>query len=420
MPTSRPHRPFSPRASRGRAPRPAPLLLVLLLAGGLPVGCAAVDRPPGLGTRPGTAGPPAEDEDGDPTERLPQGEALAPTLDDLPAEAQDPPGAPEACASIELQVERPEPTVLFVVDRSGSMRGAFFGDRELTRWQALRQALFGEPTPPAAGAEDQATERAGVVRRQASGVRFGMALFTSTGLPPDNHCPSLVELAPALDQAADLAGTFDAAPPPHNGKTPTGEAIDAVLDQLAASPRSEEAPVVLVLATDGDPDRCDDPTAHDDEARARSVDAVRRAHDELGIPTYVLALGQMREDHLQALANVGVGRPLPGEVADQGPAPEPAPFWSPEDAAGLEAAIGEIVGGTLSCELTLDRPFDPDRVCQGEMWLDDERVSCDQPGGGFRATSETTVELLGETCRRLRSGRVASVSGRFPCEVVLR
>jgi len=366
--------------------------------------CAADVRAPATGGAETPTTSPAEPDDASgagPTEEAPPAHgddgALPPAEDPAPG-----------CATIDLTLERSPPTVVFAVDRSGSMRGAFSGDPEISRWWALRSALFGSVA--------QGTE--GVVARLAPAVRFGMALYTGVGLPPSQVCPDLVEHAPALDQGVDLVAGFDAAPPPMNGKTPTGDALHAVLDALEASPPPPDAPTILVLATDGDPDTCADPTAHDEAARELSIEAVTRAHRELGIRTYVLAMGQVHEDHLQDLANAGAGLPTLGRY-DQASPEERAPFWTPTDVEGLEETIASIVGGTLDCRLTVSGRLDVDRVCEGTVRLDGEPVACDAPGGGFLATSASTIELLGETCARFRSGQVTEVDASFPCDVLL-
>lgn len=343
-------------------------------------GCAADDRalavPPGPGA-------------GDPARAAAD---AGPRGDDL-----------ETCGTIALSVRPRAPTVVLLVDRSGSMAGPFLGAPDRSRWEALREGLFAPP------AGDLAAFRGGVVRTLAPDVRFGLALYTAQH---DTACPALVRAAPAFDQSNALARVFDASPPPMDGKTPTGAAIHAVLDALVAESPPGDGPTYLVLATDGDPDRCDAPSTRDDVARSRSVEAVRRGFS-LGIRTFVVALGEIQATHLQALANAGAGLPAP---VDGGPA---APYWFPREAGSLGDSLWQAVGAGLSCRLEIDGRVDPHRACEGSLRIDGEAVPCDAPGGGWRALDASHLELLGATCDALRRGEVRAIAAELPCELVL-
>lgn len=58
-------------------------------------------------------------------------------------------------------------------------------------------------------------------------------------------------------------------------ETPTGDSIDAVVAALVADPNVGRA--IIVLATDGEPDRCEDPNPNTDPERATARQEVYTA-----------------------------------------------------------------------------------------------------------------------------------------------
>jgi len=180
-----------------------------------------------------------------------------------------------------------------------------------------------------------------------------------------------------------------------------------VIDQFFSSPDPSGDPVAFVLATDGEPDRCEelDPQHGQDEAIA----AAERAYS-LGIRTFIISVGQgtVSEEHLQDMANAGLGR-SPGD-------PD-APFWVGDDDDGLREALTTIVGGELSCELELNGRLSMDIACSGTVVLNDSVLPCDDPNG-WRANDETHIELLGDACDELLNTPGATLRATFPCDAV--
>jgi hypothetical protein len=310
------------------------------------------------------------------------------------------------CAAISVELDAVVPNVVFVIDRSGSMLDDFL-DTDASRWQVLRAALFDEP---GAGGD-----RGGIVTELDGVVRFGMSLYTYRKELPASECPVLVEQEVALGNLEALRARFDASDPPGNGETPTGDSIRAV---LAGLPTFED-PVLFVLATDGLPDRCENPDGHDEVSRQLSLDAVVDAFDA-GVSTYVISLGPIDAKHTQDLARAGLGlsvRPR-GESYTQAEIDEAPPF-APNDDAELRQALSTIVRGALSCELDVDGRLVVDRACEGTLLVDGVETPCDDPAGGWRALDEDTIELLGDLCERLKAGLVDTIEGSFPCGVVL-
>jgi hypothetical protein len=313
------------------------------------------------------------------------------TSSDAPRPRPDAPLAPQdagggICASVELAARRITPRVTLVVDQSGSMNEELSGG--LSRWDAVHEVLTGPE---------------GLVTTTEGMVVYGLALYSdaSGGSP---RCPVVTEVTEMLGNRDAIDDAYEAADP--LGETPTGDALDAILDGIEGAIDPSDDPRILVLATDGAPDRCGAPNGHDATSRARSVSAVERAY-ALGIRTFVVGVGEgtVSAEHLAELAAAGQG----GAASR---------YYEAGDVASLAAAMREIVRGELSCTLELEGRIDPAQACAGEVRLNGTPLPCDDPDG-WRAVDETHVELLGASCAALIERESNAIEARFPCEVVL-
>ena len=243
---------------------------------------------------------------------------------------------------------------------------------------------------------------AGLVTTLEDRVRFGLATYAS-GNRTAGECPDVRSTPVALGNRATLASEYDAVMP--QGGTPTGASLDAVLDDLDTLVPVDvrEDPTVLILATDGEPDTCengDDVTG----GRLASVAAVERAF-ALGFRTFVISLDTgVADAHLQDLADAGAG------AAD-------ARFWVATDTTGLADALETIILGEVSCDLELAGEIDPTMACEGIVNLDGMPLACDDPDG-WEAVDADTIRLLGDACDQLESSG-GEVTASFPCGVVL-
>lgn len=289
-------------------------------------------------------------------------------------------GVDNTCGSIELGANRTTPNVIFVIDRSGSMREDFDGD---SRWDTLEDALLASPEGP--------------IFSLQSSVRFGIAMYTEE----DGTCPDLVTIPAAFDNYSAIETRYRVEGP--GGGTPTGDSITAILGMIDTLAPERDDPTILILATDGEPDTCED---GDDETNGRleSIAAVESAYD-MDIRTFVISVGtDVASDHLQDVANAGLGR--------SGADPD-AEFWVATDTTGLVTALEEIVGGVVSCDVTLEGRIDVDEACTGTVRLGGDVLEC---GTDWRAVDETHIEILGEACSRLQSSGEA-LTATFPCGV---
>jgi hypothetical protein len=324
-------------------------------------------------------------------------------------------GTAGTCANVSVAVNRGPTNVVLVVDRSSSMILNQFGAEN--RWDALYNALMGNPD--------------GLVFSLQSSIRFGFASYTNypTEATP---CPDIVTVfPPVFDNYNAISATYGlssvgtipiSAVLTPVGETPTGESLAVVLDQLLPwvtqgnSPDAEPlGPTVLLLATDGEPDSCadisQDTEGRNDPARQMTVDQVNRAF-QAGVQTYVLSVGSdVGDQHLQDVANAGVGSSSAGTSA---------PFWKADDPQGLQDALAAILGEVVSCAVKLNGQItDEQKACQeGTVALNGSTLLCGDPNG-WQILDATYIELLGTACDRLKLSTSSTLEIEFPCDSVV-
>jgi len=306
---------------------------------------------------------------------------------------RDTPVADGACASVRLETTRSTPNVVLIIDQSGSMgMEEFPAGSGVLRWNALRESLIG--APGAAG---------GFLDALDSSVRFGLVTYREE--PAISGCPDLRVVPALIDNYGTLQGVYSTLRP--GGATPTGEAIQATLARLPEIVTVPDEPTIFVLATDGEPNRCDDIT-DTTGGRAASLAAVEAAFD-MGVRTFVISVGaDVSTTHLQELANAGAGAT---------PSDPPAMFWLATDTSTLGTALDAIIGSVASCSIELDGRIDPSMACMGTVTLDGAPLACGDPNG-WRAVDATHIELTGAACDTLQSSG-GVLEATFPCEVIV-
>lgn len=290
------------------------------------------------------------------------------------------------CPTLDEVLLPKTPTIQLVVDQSGSMDRDFGG---VSRWQAVKDTLV--------------SPEEGVVTDLQSSIRFGLTLYTGE----EDQCPSLQELSPQLDAVDEITTVLDASMP--LAETPTGESLAAARQTLEADTWDGEK--FLVLATDGEPDTCAIPNPMNQEetdmVRSAAVQAVEAAY-AAGIRTFVISVGdEVSEEHLQDLANAGVGN-------DEND--EPATFYTALDQASLAAAFQEIVAGVRECKLDLPMALPAEAAPSCTLTINDTEVPYDDPNG-WALDGETKVELQGSACTAIQDGVVA-IAMSCTCEVI--
>ena len=296
-----------------------------------------------------------------------------------------------SCQSVEVTPTRSIPNVMFLVDQSGSMTAGFGGGQN--RWEAAHSAI---------------TQ---IVFELESIVRFGLTTYQSAGggSTPD-ECPIFdTQVDFAMDNFTGINMSYPASFP-GGADTPTGDSIDVLVGIIQADPPPAEGPTIIVLATDGEPDTCEQ--ANPQNGQAEAVAAATAANAS-GIDIFILSVGdQVGQPHLQDMANVGVGLAEDGSQGD-------APFWVGNNPQELEDAFDAIISASISCEVQIDKPFDDvDKACnEGDVQLNGTPLSCPSEWR-VKPGVDDVIELVGSACDTFKSG-ASTFTAVFPCGAIV-
>lgn len=295
------------------------------------------------------------------------------------------------CASTDVNLDNQTPTVLLLVDQSGSMNASFGGS---DRWQVLRTALM--------------DEQSGIVSTLQTDVRFGLALYSGRdGAAP---CPAITSVAPALNNYAAIDADYPRPTSAIIDDTPTGESISAAAKMLQAV--TEPGPKVIVLATDGEPDSCATPDPQTPEAKELAIKAAQDAF-AMGVFTFYISVGsEVSEMHATEMANVGQGYPRADRTKR---------FYLANDQKQLADAFKTIVNGVRTCSFQLNGMVTQGGEQQGTVTLDGVVLELNGPDG-WRLSSPTTIELQGKACETVKTGDKNTkhhISASFTCGAIV-
>jgi len=304
-------------------------------------------------------------------------------------------GAGSSCAQGMASAARVLPTVMLVVDGSCSMSTEYPGgspdsilclQSATNRWSTLRTALV-DPTM-------------GVVPRLEGVVKFGLGVY---GTIPTDQCPFVLgRIDPAINNAGAIANGLPAAPP--GLSTPTPEALTEVFNALPDSSQvldMDIGPQIVILATDGAPNGCETLTPTQQQSLAAAM-----LGQSKGIKMFVISLAAPSgplEQHLQQMANVG------------DPTNPNAILYKPTAPAELSAALEQIIGGALGCDVALNGRV-TGNACVGTVLLNSTPLTCNDPNGWVLA-DESHIRLQGTSCDEFKANTASIVTADFPCNV---
>ena len=305
-------------------------------------------------------------------------------------------GGGNSCQSVTITPTRSIPNVMFLVDQSGSMTDPFPGSDD--RWDAAHAAITG------------------IVDSLDSVVRFGLTTYTSQNGNVNPPCPRLpTQVDFALGNSSTI-GNSSVYPPSYpsgdGGDTPTGDSIDALMTIIDNDPPPAEGPTIIVLATDGEPDTCEQ--ANPQNGQAEAVTAATAAH-VAGVDVFVLSVGdEVGASHLQDLANVGVGLAENGSEGD-------APYWVGNSPQQLADAFTQIIAASISCDIQMDKRFDDkDKACndpQSNVRLNNVPLSCPSEWR-VKPGADDVIELVGDACTTFKT-EASTFSATFPCGAIV-
>lgn len=281
------------------------------------------------------------------------------------------------CRPGNIPLDRSEVEVVFVIDRSGSMRQNFDGlspaGSELSRWELLALSM-----DRALGAFDES-------------VSVGAKFFPSrSARDVPNSCSVFdgldVGIGPGRSRAVvNQFSRFDPA-----GGTPVGPAVVEAVDALLAR-QDGNAAQFIVVATDGAPSCGFDPVGD-------VVEAITDAHRDHAIDVFVVGI-----------ASTGPEVALLGRLATEGGRPRRIPgepsYYDARNPDLLGDLLGEITSDLAQCVFAV--PFPPDEDDTVEVQMQGEVVRRDPARiDGWDWTSEARgqLSLFGPACERAQAG----------------
>jgi len=317
---------------------------------------------------------------------------------DVPIDAAD-------CPKVMLTAARVVPVVQLLLDQSGSMDQPYPNAGDPQRWDGMHDALVGNKDGPPGG----------VVKALESSVIFGSTLYTApdSGTPANGQCLNLKTVPRALNNFAAIRQQLDANGPGQN--TPTGESIAAVVADFTANPPADPtAPKIIVLATDGLPDNCQNHNPDEgaeQNAVNRLTEMAAQSAFSAGFRLFFLFVGTADTEtvkHAKRMANAGAGKDL---------ATGTEPFFEATNPAQLTAQFNTIIGSVVSCDATLSSSVSQEDAPLGIVTLNGNPLvyntdwSLDADG--------VTLHLKGAACTTFKTAPNATVSAEFPCGTII-
>ncbi|WP_437276964.1 vWA domain-containing protein [Sorangium sp. So ce375] len=326
---------------------------------------------------------------------------------------EGPSGPPAAdagglCGNRIHQVEISEaPNIYFVLDASGSMLSPA-SSRE-TRYDRVHEAAVD------------------LVRNLGPLINVGAAVFPldATDEAPCRPGGEVFPVTPGAPFAERQEGSTttsrfrSATRVEPLGGTPTAATLAALTPRLVELPGK----TIVVLATDGGPNCNGSATCDADECIANieqqcpeenccALSGLSGPEGCLDRDDTVAAIERLAASGIEVYV-VGIpGSEFYGDVLDRmalagGAAQFVSPFYFKVDNLDtLGNVLSKIASIVISCEFDLVDP--PPEEGQTNVYLDDKLVAYD-PENGWRWKSPAVVELLGEACAKLKSGRVGQV-----------
>jgi len=344
----------------------------------------------------------------------------------------DAPVEASTCDDLTIQTYETVPTVLLLVDTSGSM----FQPRDQL-WDPLYKALTDSTK--------------GVVATLQEKVRFGFTSYTSTEPLVTATCPTLVSTDLKLKNFDTIKtaytdiGTKTALNP--NGGTPTGPSIVAVTKKLLEFKPEPPGPKFILLVTDGDPDTCTTPNPNC--GQDESIKAIQDAY-AAGIGTFVIGIGDVANkfdasmrtgpQHLQDIANAGVGQPVAPNtqnysysacIVEKGYTATYAPTVAEggtakyytvtaKDGTTAQTQIADAILASLaqarSCTFNMDAQVTGD-ASLGTLTFNGNQLTFGDANGWTLGADLTSVTLNGTTCAAWKKDG-GKVNVNFPCKQV--
>jgi hypothetical protein len=312
-----------------------------------------------------------------------------------------PDAMPVGCMPGTFALTKAQPTLMFVLDRSGSMGMRFSGNA--SRWQVLTSSLKAA-LPPV----DMT-------------MQIGALMFPSTnGGGMTCNVPGAPDLLPGLGHTGPLLALMTKTQP--GGSTPTADALDVAAKALLGV-RAASTARALVLATDGgpncnaslDPKTCTCLDTRGCGSRStnclddkRTVSRITSSFLE-GLPTYVIGIQNQNETQNNAVLD---------EMADAGGRPKTGAhhFYAATSEPELDAALVAIRDQLGACTYLTTSVPDPSGTII--VLIDGVPVTFDASGmTGWHWADRSNGEIVfsGDTCAKIAASPNPRVEVNVTC-----
>ncbi len=340
------------------------------------------------------------------------------------------------------------PTVIMMVDRSGTM----FAEQGDNPWTTLRDGVLP------------------VVQELDAQVRFGFIAITGE---MGGMCPMIDEVAPADNGYAAVAAKYMSLTRPMVGESPGMLGLQRAYELLKADPTEGEKYVLFV--TDGEQDFCGNGNAL---CPTDSVVYWLQKMKADGVHTFIFGLpanisgGIPYDATLQAFANAGAGEPVKpalgptqtitnianecfyggdtnatgwqAEFMAAGKVDDPATTDidesltlgnysatggtakvfkpDPTDQAALAEQFREVLAGVKSCTFDLggDIKVIQDLLSEAHVFVEGVEVPLDlSMTDGWHMPTPTQIELVGSACENWRKPENNKIDWDFPCKIIV-
>ncbi len=287
-------------------------------------------------------------------------------------EKAHPTSANGLCGSQQFQLERVQPNVFLVIDRSGSMTLPIAPSSATRKWDDLKAAM------------------SKLLLQFNNQMRFGMSLFSRTA-----SCdPGEIDAPLATLNGWTILNQLEGATP--GGTTPTAATLDYVRKHAGLDDPTR--PNVVLLATDGKPNCGDTDVVGKIQALYDATPSVR---------TFVIGIGEETSSAPALLDSWAVA----GHTERSGD----VKYYQSNSAAELSDAFQTIVGGLAPCTFALpSAPPDPNKLylSLAGAWLPND------PMNGYSyayVDGPPSVTLNGQACEQLRADPSQKVQLVFGC-----
>ena len=317
-------------------------------------------------------------------------------------------GTGTGCAQQEVPIQTLPPDILIIMDRSMSM----------TDDETDKSCAGGNPAGNGNCGQTskwyQTTVAVeGVVNATQAKVNWGLYYLGNE----TTQCVALT--TPAVGITA--GNSYDLIAPALDGEkflgqigTPTAAVVKAAVAYLQTV--QDQNPKFLLLATDGEPN-CANGSVNNSDANGATA-AIKNAHDQLGIPTFVVGIATTASTtgstaataELNSAAVAG-GYPLTGTIQ----------YYAVSDTQALSDALNKIVGLAASCTISLaNTPTGQDwsiAITATDTTGTTVQIDSDANNGwGYTDASKTAITLVGTACDNLKSGAYTDIKFVYTCK----